>query len=145
MQLYLGTKLHQQTRKAISKRTPALLTAIHKFNKYCDIMDDLYEPSWEFPLPSRLPTKLDALREDASLLADVWVTRISQTIPRWLKDSEVRTGIRAVLGQDRCVEEWRRLGREADNMCRWYGIRLAAVELAIRLPSSTCQYIYPTW
>ena len=117
MWLYLRTKLHQQTRKAISKRTPALLTAIRKFNSYCDTKDDLYEPSWEFLLPACLPTKLDALRQDASLLADVSVTRISSTALRWLKDSDVHTGIRAVLGQDRCVEERRRLGREVDNMC----------------------------
>jgi hypothetical protein len=36
-----GTKLHQQTRKAITKRKPALLAAIRKFNKYCDVLADL--------------------------------------------------------------------------------------------------------
>ena len=113
------------------------MTAIHKFNKYCEIMEEQYEPDWEFPLPARLPTKLDTLREDPSLHMDGWVTRISTTIPRWLKDPDVRRGIRAVLSKDRCVEERRRLGREADNMLQWYGFQLAAVELAIRLPTST--------
>ncbi|KAI1790619.1 hypothetical protein LXA43DRAFT_882467 [Ganoderma leucocontextum] len=132
-----GTKLHQQTRKAIAKRTPALLTAIRKFNNYCDLLAEQYQPAWEFPLPTRLPTTLNELREDSSLLADVWVTRVSPTIPRWLKDVEVRQGIRAMLMKDRCLEERRRLGSEADNMWRWYGLELAAVELAIRDPKNT--------
>ncbi|KAI1784327.1 hypothetical protein LXA43DRAFT_901841 [Ganoderma leucocontextum] len=132
-----GTKLHQQTRKAIAKRTPALITAIRKFNNYCDALTEQYQPAWEFPLPTRLPTTLNELREDSSLLADVWVTRVAPTIPRWLKEVEVRQGIRAILIKDRCLEERRRLGSEADNMCRWYGLELAAVELAIRDPKNT--------
>ena len=112
------------------------MTAIRKFNNYCQALEAEYQPAWEFPLPTHLPTKLNELREDPSLLTDVWVTRVSTTIPLWLKDSSIRQGIRAVLEKDRCLEERRRLGREADNLLRWYGRELAAVELAIRLPRS---------
>ncbi|KAI1782383.1 hypothetical protein LXA43DRAFT_1068847 [Ganoderma leucocontextum] len=193
-----GTKLHQQTRKAISKRTPALLTAIRKFNQYCATMKKLYKPEWDFPLPNELPEELNALWEDSSLLADVWVTRVTPTIPQWLEDADVRTGIRAVGSsgsipiargsartvyarhrlpravraswnahdqdahhstsipgirrrhypmeapvprechtvqtKDRCLEEHVRLGMESDNLCRWYGLELAATELAMRIP-----------
>ena len=132
-----GTKLHQQACKSISKRTPALLTAIRKFNKYCDELQEQYKPEWSFPLPSPLPTELGPLREDASLLADVWVTRPSNTKPKWLEDPQVRQGVRAVLEKDRCLEELRRLGMEADNLCRSYGRELTAVELALRNPRST--------
>ena len=131
-----GTKLYQQTRKAISKRTPALLTAIRKFNKYCTELTKLYEPEWNFPLPAQLPEELNALKDDSSLLADVWVTKVSPTVPRWLEDAGVRSGIRAVLAKDRCSEERRRLSLEAENCCRWYGSELAATELAVRLPKS---------
>ncbi|KAI0373090.1 hypothetical protein BV20DRAFT_963601 [Pilatotrama ljubarskyi] len=116
----LGTKLHQQTRKAIAKRTPALVTAIRKFNRYCDTLEDLYKPEWSFPLPRHLPTELGALRDDSSLLVDVWTTPAAATVPRWLEDSNIRKGIRAMLVKDRCLEERRRLGNEADNLCRWY-------------------------
>ncbi|KAI0363187.1 hypothetical protein BV20DRAFT_1058256 [Pilatotrama ljubarskyi] len=129
----LGTKLHQQTRKAIAKRTPALVTAIRKFNKYCDTLEDLYKPEWKFPLPRHLPTELGALREDSSLLIDVWTTPTVTAVPRWLEDNNIRKGIRAMLMKDRCLEKRRRLGNEADNLCRWYGRELAAVELALRL------------
>ena len=135
-QYVLGTKLHQQTRSAISKRTPALLTAIRKFNKYCVELQRLYQPEWSFHLPAALPVELGPLREDSSLLADVWVTRVSQPTPRWLCDVLVRKGIQAVLAKDRCLEERRRLEMEADNLCRSYGRDLAAVELAMRNPDS---------
>ncbi|KAI1788529.1 hypothetical protein LXA43DRAFT_894498 [Ganoderma leucocontextum] len=125
--------LHQQTRKAISKRTPALMTAIRKFNQYCAIMKKLYQPTWNFPLPAELPEELNTLREDSNLLSDVWVTRVTPTVPRWMEDPHVRTGIRAVQAKDRCREERIRLGIESDNLCRWYGLELAAIELAIRL------------
>jgi hypothetical protein len=41
-----------------------------------------------------------------------------------------------MLKQDRWLEERRRLGMEADNLVRWLGNELAAVELAIRTTSS---------
>ena len=83
-----------------------------------------------------LPTELGPLREDPSLLADVWVTRLSTPTPRWLNDVLVRKGIQAMLSKDRCLEERRRLEMEADNLCRSYGRELAAVELALRTPNS---------
>ncbi|OSD07573.1 hypothetical protein PYCCODRAFT_1403249 [Trametes coccinea BRFM310] len=128
------TKLHQQTRKAIAKRTPALMTAIRKFNGYCDALQDMCKPAWNVSLPSYLPTELSALREDSSLLTDVWIAPAEPETPQWLEDPNIRLGIRALLARDRCREERRRLGHEADNLCRWYGRELAAVELAMRMP-----------
>ena len=112
------------------------MTAIRKFNKYRTELAQLYQPAWNFPLPEALPEELKAIREDSSLLCDVWITRISPTVPRWLEDPNVRSGIRAVLAKDRCLEERRRLEMEADNLCRSYSLNLAAVELAMRNPNS---------
>ena len=56
-----GTKLHQQMWKAIQKCTLVLLTAIWKFNHYCDTLAVQYQLSWEFPLPPHLPTTLNEL------------------------------------------------------------------------------------
>ncbi|KAI0628535.1 hypothetical protein C8Q77DRAFT_1067668 [Trametes polyzona] len=130
----LGTKLHQQTQKAIARRTPALTTAIRKFNGYCNELARLHQPEWNLPVPKPLPTELAILRDDPSLLADVWITPAPVSVPRWLQDADVRHGIRATLTLDRCLEERRRLGNEADNLCRWYGRELASVELALRRP-----------
>jgi hypothetical protein len=57
-------------------------------------------------------------------------------VPRWLEDANVREGIRTILKVDRCLEECRRLGLEADNLCRWFGQELSAVKVALATPSS---------
>ncbi|KAF7972323.1 hypothetical protein HWV62_18424 [Athelia sp. TMB] len=130
----LGTKIHQKTRNAITKRTPALLRSIRTFNKYCAKLDGLHDPSWNIPIPKPLPTKLSQLRDDSSLMEDVWISREHERIPRWLDDANVRDGIRALMKHDRCLEERRRLGLEADHMCAQLGRELAEVELAIQMP-----------
>ncbi|KAH7905205.1 hypothetical protein BJ138DRAFT_975864, partial [Hygrophoropsis aurantiaca] len=127
----LGTKLHQHTRKAIAKRQPALMTALRKFNTYCERMEELYDPSWNIPLPRPLPTKLSALREDQRLMEDVWITPATEEVPRWLEDQDVRDGIRAMLKRQRCIEEECRLKMEADNLSQWFQTELAALELAL--------------
>ncbi|KAG6377895.1 hypothetical protein JVT61DRAFT_14683 [Boletus reticuloceps] len=119
----LGTKLHQQTRKAIAKRQPALMSAIRKFNKYCEQLEQLYDPEYAIPLPTPLPSKLADLRSNQTLLHDVWITPAEGQIPRWLEDRDVRDGIRALLKQEHCQEEQIRLGIEADNMCRCFLLR----------------------
>ena len=131
-----GTKIHQNTRNAIAKRKPALLRAIRKFNHYCEQLAAMYRPEWELPLPDALPVKLNDLRNSPLLMEDVWITRTAPEVPRWLEEVEVRVGIRAMLKLDHCLEERRRLGVEADNLCRWFGRELFALETAVLSPSS---------
>ncbi|KAH7917226.1 hypothetical protein BV22DRAFT_985479, partial [Leucogyrophana mollusca] len=133
----LGTKLHQHTRKAIAKHQPALMTALRKFNTYCERMEELYDPSWKIPLPKPLPTKLSALRNDQRLMEDVWITPAVEEIPQWLEELDVRDGIRALLRVRRCSEEQDRLAMEAENLCTWFTNELAAVELALRAPNNS--------
>jgi len=112
------------------------MSAIRKFNIYCERLAELYDPSSGIPLPSPLTTKLAELHNDESLLQDIWVTPSIGEIPHWLEDIDMREGIRVVLKSDRCLEEQRCLSIEADNMCQWYGRELCAVELTIRQPES---------
>jgi len=128
---FAGTKMHQNTRKAIAKRKPALMTALQKFNTYCATLASLHRPEWSIPVLRPLPTQLSVLRDSENLLEDVWVTPTNGKVPRWLDDVDVRNGIRAMLKVNRCLEERRRLGLEADNLCRWFGSELAAVQLAL--------------
>ncbi|KAF8127442.1 hypothetical protein EV363DRAFT_1401161 [Boletus edulis] len=131
-----GTKLHQRTRKAIAKWQPALMSTICKFNTYCAQLEELHDPSCLIPVPRPLPTKLSKLWNDDSLMEDVWITPSLGEIPYWMDDKNVCCVIRAVLKRDRCLEEQRRLGFEADNLCCWYGSELATVELALRTPGN---------
>jgi len=81
------------------------MSAIRKFNDYCALLKELYNPLYSILLPTALPTKLAELCNDQTLLEDVWITRSHGEIPLWLKDGDVRSGIRALLKLDRCHEE----------------------------------------
>ena len=129
-----GTKLHQQTHKAITKRQPALMASIRKSNQYCQRLHELHDSSIIIPIPSPLSMKLNDLRNDPTLLEDVWISPCIGEAPQWLEDPEARDGIRALLKRDQCQEEQCRLGRDADNMCRWFGRELTATELALQQP-----------
>jgi hypothetical protein len=81
--------------------------------------------------------QLTGLRDSSDLMEDVWTTPSSEEVPRWLEDQDVREGIRSMLKIDRCREEHQRLKKEADNLCRWWGREIMAVELAVRTPACT--------
>ena len=57
------------------------MSAIRKFNKYCEQLEVLYKLEYAIPLPVPLPTKLADLRGDQTLLQDVWITHSSGDIP----------------------------------------------------------------
>ncbi|KAJ7770401.1 hypothetical protein B0H14DRAFT_2632553 [Mycena olivaceomarginata] len=134
----LGTKLHQATQKTISKRAPALLKAINKFNSHCANLERLRPSGCTIPIPLPLPTKLSLLREDPSLHEDVWVTPSEGEIPRWLDNADVRDGIRALHTFDRCQEEARRLHLERNNLMEWLSHELAVAERAIDTNEDLC-------
>jgi hypothetical protein len=98
-------KLHQQTQKAISKRQPALLAALHKFNGYCKCLKELYEPGCGIPLPMPLPTKLNELCNDQTLMEDIWIMPSVGEVPCWLDDQDICDGIHTMLKCDRCIKE----------------------------------------
>lgn len=113
------------------------MSAIRKYNHYCEQLAESYDSTYTIPLPPPLPTKLAELRADQTLLQDVWITpSVAGEIPLWLEDTDIREGIRAMLKRDRCHEEQRRLGMEANNMCWWFGQELFAVKVATQHPGS---------
>ncbi|KAJ7655519.1 hypothetical protein B0H14DRAFT_3540729, partial [Mycena olivaceomarginata] len=59
-----GTKLNNNTQKAISKRRPALLASIRKFNAYCADFERLRPPGCLIPIPRPLSTALNGLRNE---------------------------------------------------------------------------------
>ncbi|KAJ7344058.1 hypothetical protein DFH08DRAFT_810591 [Mycena albidolilacea] len=127
----LGTKLHQATQKTISKRAPALLKAINKFNSHCTNLGRLRPPGCSIAIPHPLPMKLSLLREDASLHEDVWLTPSEGEIPRWLDDADVRDEIWALHTFDQCQEEPRWLHMERRNLTEWLSHELTVVERAM--------------
>lgn len=129
----LGTKLHQLTRKAITKRKPVLVNLIKKFNQYCETLQLLHsDRTKHIPIPRPLPMELADLRNNSDLMEDVWISSTSEPPPRWLVDSSVRKGIQSFLQLDRALEEEHRLRRESENLCQWFGNKLITIEVALR-------------
>ncbi|KAJ7764503.1 hypothetical protein DFH07DRAFT_770370 [Mycena maculata] len=138
----LGTKLHQSTRKAISRWQPSLLKAIKKFNAGCETLEQLCPPQCNIPLPSPLSTQLNGLRNDPSLHEDVWITPSEGPIPLWLNDEDVRDGIRSLHLADRCAEEVMPLNVERDNLRRWLLEEQQVVSRAIgMMPDSPLTFL----
>ncbi|KAJ8496330.1 hypothetical protein ONZ45_g12496 [Pleurotus djamor] len=139
----LGTRLHQQTRKGISKRMPALRSAIRTYNNridaFCHEMQahkkSKHYNGWYLPIPKHLPEDIQGLQDSEDLMEDVWIDEVRDP-PRWLTEPAVRRGIRAMMKKDRCDEETARLSLEADNMCHWLAREIAATEYALQLPEN---------
>jgi hypothetical protein len=130
---HLGTKLYQLTRKAITRRQPALVRALKKFNGYCARLELLRPPGCNVPIPAALPTTLDGLRSDPLLHQDVWIQASNEPVPRWLEDYDVRDGIRSLHVIDRCTEEADRLNLERANLGLWLTEELAVVARVIAM------------
>lgn len=88
-------------------------------------------------MPSPLSTQLNGLRDDLSLHEDVWITPTEGPIPRWLNDSDVRDGIRALHSADRCAEESQRLDMERRNLVNWLNNEISVVTSAINTLTGT--------
>ncbi|KAF7339251.1 ULP-PROTEASE domain-containing protein [Mycena venus] len=114
----LGTKLYQATRNAISKRQPALLKLIDRFNENC--------------------AKLDALcLSDPTLYEDVCISPSPGRIPRWLNDDDVHNGIWSLHIINRCREEAFRLNLDRANLRVWLNEELSIVDNTLASHSNT--------
>ncbi|KAJ2934568.1 hypothetical protein H1R20_g2518, partial [Candolleomyces eurysporus] len=133
----LGTKMHQHVRSSMSKKTVALTKAIQRYNTECQALAAMRPPGCQIPVPDPLPTSMVELKRDNSLMENVWIEPVTDGSHRWVHDQDVRDGIRAMLRLQRCREERRRLGTEADNMFRWYRRELQAIMAAIDDPSNS--------
>ncbi|KAK1216957.1 hypothetical protein PQX77_020404 [Marasmius sp. AFHP31] len=128
-----GTRLHQITRNSITRRAAAFENLIRKFNQHVTYLEEHHKPSYQVPVPSRLPTQLQSLRdmETSHLWEDVWISK-TETPPRWLVDEDIRKGIRSFLNLDRCAEERARLNTEATNLLSWFTGELHALTFMVR-------------
>ncbi|KAK1223731.1 hypothetical protein PQX77_013383 [Marasmius sp. AFHP31] len=131
----LGTRLHQITRNSITRRAAAFENLIRKFNQHITYLEEHHQSSYQVPVPSRLPTQLQSLRdmETSHLWEDVWISK-TDTPPKWLIDEDVRKGIRSFLNLDRCAEERARLDAEAANLLWWFTRELHALVFMVRNP-----------
>ncbi|EJD33230.1 hypothetical protein AURDEDRAFT_77138 [Auricularia subglabra TFB-10046 SS5] len=132
----LGTKQHQRVVQAIQKRAPATMGAITRYNDACIKVREHLPPGKVYPLPEPLSTNLTELKNDSSLLEDVWLSGTPENGALWLTDKTVRVAIRSQLLLDRCQEEKKRLLREEQQLFGWLQLEAKAVARALYDPSS---------
>lgn len=134
-----GTDQHQRTVSKMKNRTPALVRAVTRYNTLCDRLKELLPADKNFPIPEKLPEDLAKLKNEPSLLEDVW---ISADTPAglWLTDKAVRRGIRAQHILDRCSEECIRLKQEERSLYAWVFDEVLALEHAMHESSSELDY-----
>ncbi|KZV88475.1 hypothetical protein EXIGLDRAFT_696648 [Exidia glandulosa HHB12029] len=134
----LGTTQNQKMMRGMQRRQPALVNAITRYNNLCHELEALLpDEDDDFPLPQTLSLNLTELKEDPTLLEDVWLGTDSDTPrPAWLLDASVRRGIRAMHLLDRCSEERARLDREEQTLHDWLVGEIRAVNHALQQPQN---------
>ncbi|KAJ8507801.1 hypothetical protein ONZ45_g9868 [Pleurotus djamor] len=114
------------TSSAASKREPAILSSVKKFNTLIDEMNSLVRAG-NAPPRAKVPDKMplsglfdldidDPIWRDAGLIDD----HDNKAIPPWLGDQAVIDGISGMLLDDRCEEERLRLIHEATALRHWF-------------------------
>ncbi|KAJ8502688.1 hypothetical protein ONZ45_g11521 [Pleurotus djamor] len=114
------------TSSAASKREPAILSSVKKFNTLIDEMNSLIRRG-KAPARAKVPDKMplsglfdldidDPIWRDAGLIDD----HDNDPIPPWLGDQAVIDGISGMLLDDRCEEERLRLIHEATALRHWF-------------------------
>ncbi|CAK5281201.1 unnamed protein product [Mycena citricolor] len=133
----LGNRLYQNIKQSISRRQPALLKLIYRFNGYVIKLSECRPADCSIPIPRPLSTKLAELRSDPGLYDDVWISTRLERPPKWLTDENVRDGIQNMLVLDRCREEVKRMALEQSNMRSWISHELNLLRKALDLPGET--------
>jgi hypothetical protein len=129
----LGTKRYQNIKKGLDRRGNAVLSCVDSYNHTVHQLLSLSKPDWI--LSAAIPELIDrksvfSTDPDSPIwnevaLGETW-SRLWQNdsqaapVPAWVREPNVRAGIRHVLLLDRIAEEHRRLQREEENMEQWY-------------------------
>lgn len=119
----------------MSKKTASLTHSVGRYNEECARILKIWPSDCGIPRPEPLPTSLAELKTSTTVMESVWVSKVGSS-QLWVRDPDVREGIRHMHKATRCREERIRLGREADNMLRWFERRLRAVVDALSDPES---------
>jgi hypothetical protein len=118
-------KVHDHTRASVQKRDPSIQQLARDYNKLCDKMQKLISEGKAPPgaiVPEKvIMTGLFALDVDDAIWQDIGLAdEESADPPLWLCNDAVRSGIKARLELDRCLEEEARLVHERRALQVWF-------------------------
>ncbi|EPQ50190.1 hypothetical protein GLOTRDRAFT_50923 [Gloeophyllum trabeum ATCC 11539] len=120
-------RIHSHTETQVKRREPGIQQLARDFNGLCGVMRDLIRKG-QAPPGSVAPDTIDSkalfkLDVDDTIWQDVGLDEdpnSGESIPPWLGDDAVRTGIRAWVELQRCQEEEKRLRRERRAIQEWF-------------------------
>ncbi|KAH9828839.1 uncharacterized protein C8Q71DRAFT_859379 [Rhodofomes roseus] len=151
-------KLSTHVESAVKRREPGILNLAKSYNALCKEMSTLIAkrraPRSAIapePIKSDGLFKLDVdddIWQDVGLEDDDFVANGTDespdpsAVPRWLGDESVRTGIKAQLVLDRCIEEQDRLSQERCTMQMWMQDEWRSVEHAIANAGEDLDLLY---
>lgn len=135
--VFVEKKLREHVEQQLKKRQPAILRLVHKYNDLCKKLTTAIDHGSAPPnaiAPVLLDTKqLFSLDVDSELWNDAGLGREDddQQAPAWMRDEQVRAGIRFYLDYCRCQEEHTRLQYEMQNLICWYQSEWDAIKMAL--------------
>ncbi|KAJ3513219.1 hypothetical protein NMY22_g15109 [Coprinellus aureogranulatus] len=118
-----------------SRSQPGIINLLKKYNTLCAKIEGMVTaqtapPGVAAPKPLDRQT-LFALDVDDAIWLDPGLTDMVDEVPPWLGDEKTREGIKALLLQDRCLEELQHLQREVDSMVHWFSYEWERLESAL--------------
>ncbi|KDR65486.1 hypothetical protein GALMADRAFT_148660 [Galerina marginata CBS 339.88] len=144
-------KLQKHTDQQIRKKEPGIQSLARSYNKLCTELVKLIETKKAprgalAPLPIELEGlfKLDV---DDNIWQDIGLTDDNDdnnqtSVPLWLGNEDVRSGIKWLLQLDRCMEEQRRLEAEKISMFQWMREEWVIAETALQWSEQSPELVY---
>ncbi|PPR04745.1 hypothetical protein CVT26_012885, partial [Gymnopilus dilepis] len=131
-------KLQQHAEQQIKRKEPGIQNLARTYNRLCQDLEKLITAR-RAPRGARVPSKISLeglfkLDVDHDIWQDDNLTNDLDSqleTPGWLGDDDVRTGIKALLQYNRCVEEEKRLIKERQSMQEWFTEEWTLVNLAL--------------
>lgn len=118
-------KLYREMETHVKKRESSLKSDVNKYNSHCKRLADLINKG-KAPAGAVAPIQLQF--EDVVIMdvdSDVWLDlglsdEDGTDLARWMRDANVRKGIKWLQQRDRCEEETRRLMAERRALHKWF-------------------------
>jgi hypothetical protein len=142
-------KLQKHADRQLKRQEPGIQTLARNYNKLCAQMLEMIEKG-KAPRGARAPLAIEQdglfkLDVDDDIWQDIGLIDENDddvAIPAWLGDDNVRTGIKALLEHDRCVEEEHRLKAEKLSMQQWMREEWAVLDAALAWSQDDSDIIY---
>ncbi|KDR66151.1 hypothetical protein GALMADRAFT_44200, partial [Galerina marginata CBS 339.88] len=120
-------KLEKHAQQQLKRKEPGIQVLVKKYNKLCEELEQMIK-SKRAPKGAIAPLAIDTnklfeIDVDDDIWQDVGLTDDHDghdIIPGWLGNDDIRSGIKALLELDRCIEEETRLKKERLSMQEWF-------------------------